>query len=89
MFSCTLCEVETVYITSLCQKCRRIKHLLNLYQERVYEVLEEVLVRKEKQQEHKIKNELVKEKKTLEEFEKKVDENVKTRLRNADKNCNH
>ena len=47
MFSCRLCEKNSVITTNLCDKCRRIKHLINLYDERVYEVLENCLVRKE------------------------------------------
>jgi len=47
MFSCKLCEKNSVITTHLCDKCRRIKHLINLYDERVYEVLENCLVRKE------------------------------------------
>jgi len=54
MFSCALCEKETVYVVSLCDKCRRIKHLLNLYDERVYEVLESVLVRNVEGQNNKV-----------------------------------
>ena len=47
MWTCKLCEKETVITTHLCDKCRRIKHLINLYDERVYAVLENCLVRKE------------------------------------------
>ena len=47
MWTCKLCEKETVITTNLCDKCRRIKHLLNLYDDRVYDVLENCLVRKE------------------------------------------
>ena len=36
MLSCTLCEKETCYVSKFCTKCRRIKHLLNLYGEDVY-----------------------------------------------------
>jgi hypothetical protein len=54
---CYLCEKEPreTYFGYLCVKCRRIKHLLNLYENDVYETLEKVLVRDKKQQEHKIK----------------------------------
>jgi len=58
VFSCKLCEKETVIMTHLCDKCRRIKHLINLYDERVYEVLENCLVRKEHAIQHKEKQEL-------------------------------
>ncbi len=55
MISCTLCQKEYCYVSRFCEKCRRIKHLLNLYGDDVYKTLEEVLVRTEKQQENKIK----------------------------------
>ena len=61
MFSCALCEKETVYVVSLCNKCRRVKHLLNLYDERVYEVLESVLVRNVEGQNNKVDNVLKKD----------------------------
>ena len=54
MISCTLCEKEYCYISRFCDKCRRIKHLINLYGDDVYKTLEEVLVRTEKQQTLKI-----------------------------------
>lgn len=49
MFSCRLCEKESVIMVNLCEKCRRIKHLINLYDEKVYEVLENCLVRNQEQ----------------------------------------
>ena len=55
MFGCTLCEKETCYVSKFCVKCRRIKHLINLYGDDVYKTLEEVLVRTGSQQENKIK----------------------------------
>ena len=54
MLSCTLCEKETCYVSKFCTKCRRIKHLLNLYGEDVYTTLETVLIRNKKQQMDKI-----------------------------------
>ncbi len=47
-FACVLCEKETCYIANLCDKCRRIKHLLSVYDDRVYDVLDNVLIRNEK-----------------------------------------
>ena len=47
-FTCVLCEKETCYIANLCDKCRRIKHLISVYDDRVYKVLDNVLVRNEK-----------------------------------------
>jgi len=54
---CYLCEKESTetYFSYFCSKCRRVKHLLNLYEEDVYNTLECVLVRDKKQQSHKIK----------------------------------
>ena len=54
MFSCTLCEKEYCYFSKFCDKCRRIKHLINLYGDDVYKTLEVCLVRTEKQQSNKI-----------------------------------
>ncbi len=54
---CYLCEKDSTetYFSYFCSKCRRIKHLINLYEDDVYDTLECVLVRDKKQQEHKIK----------------------------------
>ena len=56
-FNCSLCQKtdEWLITSRFCSKCRRIKHLLNLYGDDVYTTLEEVLVRTEKQQTNKIK----------------------------------
>jgi len=58
MGNCYLCEKEVreSYLGYFCTKCRRIKHLLNLYNEAVYETLEQVLVRTQPQRDHKIRN---------------------------------
>jgi hypothetical protein len=61
MFCCVLCEKETVYISKFCEKCRKIKHYLNLYNERVYEILDNVLSRDIEKQNNKINVELVAE----------------------------
>lgn len=66
MFVCTLCEKETCYIAKHCDKCRQIKHLLNLYGDRVYDVLNCVLVRNEKAINKKTEAELKTEKNKLE-----------------------
>ncbi len=47
MWTCKLCEKESVYTASLCEKCLRVQHLIHLYHHRVYEVLENCLVSKE------------------------------------------
>ena len=66
MFVCTLCEKETCYVAKHCDKCRQIKHLLNLYGDRVYDVLNCVLVRNEKAIAKKTEAELKTEKNKLE-----------------------
>ena len=54
---CHLCEEETVITVNLCEKCRRIKHIMTCYtREIVYDVLEKVLIRDSEQREYKIKN---------------------------------
>ena len=60
MFYCVLCEKETCYIVKFCDRCRKIKHYLNLYNERVYEVLDSVLSREIDKQDNKINNEIKK-----------------------------
>lgn len=42
--TCKLCETEPCYTTNFCDRCRKIKHLINLYGDRVHEVLDKVLV---------------------------------------------
>jgi predicted RNase H-like nuclease (RuvC/YqgF family) len=61
IFCCQLCEKETCYLSRYCEKCRKIKHYLNLYHDRVYEVLDNVLSREVEKQNNKIKVELKKE----------------------------
>jgi len=57
VFQCHLCEEETVITVNLCEKCRRIKHIMTCYtREIVYDVLEKVLIRNEDQRDYKIKN---------------------------------
>ena len=50
VWNCALCEKENVYIVKVCYKCRRIKNLINLYGDVVYNVLERVLVVDETEQ---------------------------------------
>lgn len=67
MFLCVLCEKETVYTSSLCDKCRVIKHLMTVYTpDRVYDVLDKVLRRTEDKQELKINQEIKEEKEKIE-----------------------
>lgn len=67
MFSCVLCKKETCIVCNLCPKCERISHLISVYDDRVYDVLEKVLVRGERGLTAKTKNELTAEAKTLNE----------------------
>ncbi len=66
MFSCSLCEKEFVFTYSLCPKCRRVKHLISLYDDKVYSTLENCLVRNEEQIENKENLQIKKEKKQIE-----------------------
>jgi hypothetical protein len=61
VFSCALCEKETCYISKFCDKCRRIKHHINLSGDRVYEILDNVLSRTIDKQNNKEKVEIKKE----------------------------
>ena len=59
--------------TALCEDCHKIRHLQSVYGvPRVLEVLEQVLVRPDDKQKHKIDGELKREK-------EKLETNIKTR----------
>ena len=59
IYNCVLCEQNYAgFLTHLCPECRRVKHLLSLYGTRVYDVLENVLVRNTLKQGNKIKAEI-------------------------------
>ena len=61
MLDCKLCG-ETCYTTYICSSCNRIKDMINLYsRDIVLETLEKVLVRTEKQRNHKLNTELTDE----------------------------
>lgn len=66
MFKCILCEKEWLFTSHLCVKCRRIKHLINLYEDKVYETLENCLVRNNEQITRKENVEIKKEQCQLE-----------------------
>ena len=57
---CKLCEKREVdgWFGTWCVSCRKIKHYLNLYDERVIEILDSVLSRTDDKQENKIKMEI-------------------------------
>tara|TARA_R110001606_G_C14971952_1_gene603279 strand:- start:17 stop:280 length:264 start_codon:yes stop_codon:yes gene_type:complete len=60
---CYLCETnDRKTWCYFCEKCNNIKRMISLYGlDRVYEILETVLVRTREQQNYKIKGELKKE----------------------------
>tara|TARA_R110002167_G_scaffold44739_1_gene134467 strand:- start:12137 stop:12403 length:267 start_codon:yes stop_codon:yes gene_type:complete len=57
---CKLCETAEVenWFGTWCKSCRKVKHYLNLYGDRVYEVLDIVLSRQEDKQNNKINEEI-------------------------------
>jgi len=59
MFSCALCEDEWCYTSRVCEKCRRIKHIMNIYsRDKVLDVIERVLVRPDENVEKTVVNEI-------------------------------
>tara|TARA_R110001632_G_scaffold35416_4_gene89324 strand:- start:445 stop:678 length:234 start_codon:yes stop_codon:yes gene_type:complete len=64
---CSFCESREreSYWDTYCKSCSRAKHLISIYGDRVYEVLEHVLVRTEDKQKYKI------DEKVKEDIEKK------------------
>jgi len=63
MGACYLCGADNVgYFTYYCEKCAKMKRVISLYGiDRVFEIIESVLVRTRHQQGHKIAIELDKE----------------------------
>jgi hypothetical protein len=56
--TCALCEEEFMLFSKVCDECRRIKHIMNIYSKReVLDVIERVLIRNKGDIEHTIKNE--------------------------------
>ena len=48
MIYCPLCEKNIIIITTLCQDCKKIRQLANLYGiEKIYDILRQVLIREE------------------------------------------
>jgi len=67
---CALCEkTSEFWFGSLCEKCRKIKHYISIHDERVYEILDNVLSRaKDKQilkEAEEIKEEIVQKQHSL------------------------
>ena len=63
MGKCYMCEKKDRegYWCYYCSDCRKIKHYLNIYGERVYEILDNVLSRTEEKQQYKINDEIKKD----------------------------
>ena len=61
--TCYLCRTEPRMNWSgyYCKKCKRIQDTIAIYQDRVYDVVESVLMRTQDKQEQKIKEEIKKE----------------------------
>ena len=81
MGRCYLCETEsaTGFFSYYCHKCNLIKRMISLYKlDRVYSILETVLVRTPQQQGYKISGELDTEANLLAEtkIETKIEEKV-------------
>tara|TARA_R110002126_G_scaffold157569_2_gene305021 strand:+ start:155 stop:385 length:231 start_codon:yes stop_codon:yes gene_type:complete len=56
-FLCTLCQLETCYLSAFCPECVQIKRILNVYgRTNILEILETVCIRNNKQQQYKIKD---------------------------------
>ena len=57
MFSCYLCEKESVFTTYFCDDCRKIKNIMNVYSKRdVLNILEQVCLRNKKQTVSKVED---------------------------------
>ena len=61
MFYCVLCEKEVCYVKKFCEKCNKVKKYINLYDDRVYTILDNVLSRDNEKQDNKISVEIKKE----------------------------
>lgn len=62
------CEPRESYLSYFCKDCSQLKRTISLYGKRVHEVVDEVLIRKPQQQQHKIKQELSKEETELKNY---------------------
>ena len=80
---CYLCDTDARYshFSYFCEKCQRIKRMINLYgNERVVEILDFVLVRKQEQQENKIKIIIDEEETKLQESKRLLRSNKQRKL---------
>jgi len=62
VFTCYLCEKETVYLTRFCSPCNELKRILAIYgAEECRDILKRVCIRGQDQRDYKISAELKKE----------------------------
>lgn len=55
MLTCPVCCENYVLVASLCERCKVVKHAMNLYTpDKVIDVIQKVLVRNEKQIDNKM-----------------------------------
>tara|TARA_R110001599_G_C12185572_1_gene654448 strand:- start:537 stop:809 length:273 start_codon:yes stop_codon:yes gene_type:complete len=83
VFSCYLCEKESVYTTWFCDDCRKVKHIMNCYgKEGVLSILNKTCLRDNKQVGYKIDT-IIKSNalKKIEETKKEIEKNEPMVLR--------
>ncbi len=72
---CSYCQIKPAegYLKWYCSDCSKLKRLINLHGSRVYEILDNVLLRSEDKQDNKILLEIRKE---VKDQEKKLNDSV-------------
>ena len=72
---CSYCQIKPAegYLKWYCSDCSKLKRLINLHGSRVYEILDNVLLRSEDKQKNK---ELLEIKKEVQDQEKKLNDSV-------------
>ncbi len=73
IFTCPLCQEEYIFLSEICQRCRRIRHYMNIYStDKVHEILDNVLSRENDKINNKVKFEIAKD---ISEKEKQLRKN--------------
>ena len=91
MFLCTLCQKETVYVSSFCNTCQEISKIIQVVgHEEALHILDNICIRDKVKRENKIKNEIKQDKKEIKEEDKKEDKtedktDVKVKTRSSSK----
>jgi len=71
-YTCVLCNNPDEWCSNnLCNKCQKIKHLIKIYDDKVYETLDRVLIRSDKGLAVKTNEELITDKEALSALIKK------------------